>query len=78
MHKYCGCVFSEEERYSKAFQKRAKLAVALGLSGDADSGARQADRPEPAAEVEAEGKLSRTEARVLGGYLKAVAATFRA
>ena len=31
-----------------------------------------------AAEVEAEGKLSRTEARVLGGYLKAVAATFRA
>ncbi|MBL9073628.1 hypothetical protein [Tabrizicola sp.] len=31
-----------------------------------------------AAEVEAEGKLSRTEARVLGVYLKAVAATFRA
>ncbi len=31
-----------------------------------------------AAEVEAEGRLSRTEARVLGGYLKAVAATFRA
>jgi len=31
-----------------------------------------------AAEVEAEGKLSRTEARVLGVYLKAVAGTFRA
>ena len=31
-----------------------------------------------AAEVEAEGKLTRTEARVLGVYLKAVAATFRA
>jgi hypothetical protein len=31
-----------------------------------------------AAEVEAEGRLSRTEARVLGVYLKAVAATFRA
>ena len=31
-----------------------------------------------AAEVETEGKLSRTEARVLGVYLKAVAATFRA
>jgi hypothetical protein len=31
-----------------------------------------------AAEVEAEGRLTRTEARVLGGYLKAVAATFRA
>jgi hypothetical protein len=31
-----------------------------------------------AAEVEAEGKLSRTEARVLGIYLKAVAGTFRA
>jgi len=31
-----------------------------------------------AAEMEAEGRLSRTEARVLGGYLKAVAATFRA
>ena len=31
-----------------------------------------------AAEVEAEGRLSRTEARVLGVYLKAVAGTFRA
>lgn len=31
-----------------------------------------------AAEVEAEGKLSRTEARVLGRYLTAVAGTFRA
>jgi hypothetical protein len=31
-----------------------------------------------AAEVEAEGRLTRTEARVLGVYLKAVAATFRA
>ena len=31
-----------------------------------------------AAEVEAEGKLSRTEARILGVYLKAVAGTFRA
>ena len=31
-----------------------------------------------AAEVETEGKLTRTEARVLGVYLKAVAATFRA
>ncbi len=31
-----------------------------------------------AAEVEAEGRLSRTEARVLGKYLTAVAATFRA
>lgn len=31
-----------------------------------------------AAEMETEGRLSRTEARVLGGYLKAVAATFRA
>ena len=31
-----------------------------------------------AAEVEAEGKLTRTEARVLGVYLKAVAGTFRA
>jgi hypothetical protein len=31
-----------------------------------------------AAEVEAEGRLSRTEARLLGVYLKAVAATFRA
>jgi hypothetical protein len=31
-----------------------------------------------AAEVEAEGRLSRTEARVLGVYLKAMAATFRA
>jgi hypothetical protein len=31
-----------------------------------------------AAEVEAEGKLSRTEARILGVYLKAVATTFKA
>ncbi len=31
-----------------------------------------------AAEVEAEGRLSRTEARILGVYLKAVAGTFRA
>jgi hypothetical protein len=31
-----------------------------------------------AAEMETEGRLSRTEARVLGGYLKAVAATFQA
>lgn len=31
-----------------------------------------------AAEVEAEGRLTRTEARILGVYLKAVAATFRA
>lgn len=31
-----------------------------------------------AAEVEAEGRLTRTEARLLGVYLKAVAATFRA
>ena len=31
-----------------------------------------------AAEMETEGRLSRTEARVLGGYLKAVATTFRA
>ena len=31
-----------------------------------------------AAEMEAEGRLTRTEARMLGGYLKAVAATFRA
>ncbi|MCX7286036.1 MAG: hypothetical protein NTW20_00330 [Rhodobacterales bacterium] len=31
-----------------------------------------------AAEMETEGRLTRTEARVLGGYLKAVAATFRA
>ncbi|OZA10502.1 MAG: hypothetical protein B7Y02_10525, partial [Rhodobacterales bacterium 17-64-5] len=31
-----------------------------------------------AAELEAEGRLSRTEARLLGGYLRAVAATFRA
>ncbi|MFM7336522.1 MAG: hypothetical protein ACKO1H_19300, partial [Tabrizicola sp.] len=31
-----------------------------------------------AAEVEAEGRLTRTEARVLGRYLTAVAGTFRA
>jgi hypothetical protein len=31
-----------------------------------------------AAEMETEGRLTRTEARLLGGYLKAVAATFRA
>ncbi len=31
-----------------------------------------------AAEMETEGRLNRTEARVLGGYLKAVATTFRA
>lgn len=31
-----------------------------------------------AAEMETEGQLTRTEARLLGGYLKAVAATFRA
>jgi len=31
-----------------------------------------------AAEMESEGRLTRTEARLLGGYLKAVAATFRA
>jgi len=31
-----------------------------------------------AAEMETEGRLTRTEARVLGGYLKALAATFRA
>lgn len=56
MQKYCGCVFSEEERYSKAFQKRAKLAVALGLSGDASTAARPAGRPEPAAQAEAAGQ----------------------
>jgi predicted adenine nucleotide alpha hydrolase (AANH) superfamily ATPase len=63
MQKYCGCVFSEEERYSKPCQKRLRLAAetggealpadgqsaraALRRAGEAYDEAERAYRPKP-------------------------------